>query len=59
MLENMLGLNPCDRFSKFDIPKIVANSKMYTDDNTMKKKGVLMLILRSFITLEKVIKFQN
>ncbi|XP_076953837.1 uncharacterized protein LOC143628038 [Bidens hawaiensis] len=40
--ENMSGLNPCDRFSKFDTSKIIAFSEMYENDFTTKERGCLL-----------------
>ncbi|XP_076942932.1 uncharacterized protein LOC143612974 [Bidens hawaiensis] len=38
----MSGLNPCDRFSKFNTSKIIAFSEMYEKDFTTKERGCLL-----------------
>ncbi|XP_076900547.1 uncharacterized protein LOC143554732 [Bidens hawaiensis] len=48
LLENMPGLNPCDRFSKFDTSKIIAFSEMYEKDFTTKERGCLLGELNVF-----------
>ncbi|XP_076954522.1 uncharacterized protein LOC143628999 [Bidens hawaiensis] len=48
LLENMSGLNPCDRFSKFDTSKIIAFSEMYENDFTIKERGCLLGELNVF-----------
>ncbi|XP_076902398.1 uncharacterized protein LOC143557141 [Bidens hawaiensis] len=44
----MSGLNPCDRFSKFDTSKIIAFSEMYENDFTTKERGCLLGELNVF-----------
>ncbi|XP_076960509.1 uncharacterized protein LOC143636913 [Bidens hawaiensis] len=48
LLENMSGLNPCDRFSKFDTSKVIAFSEMYENDFTTKERGCLLGELNVF-----------
>ncbi|XP_076952997.1 uncharacterized protein LOC143626965 [Bidens hawaiensis] len=48
LLENMSGLNPYDRFSKFDTSKIIAFPEMYENDFTTKERGCLLGELNVF-----------
>ncbi|XP_021995641.1 zinc finger MYM-type protein 1-like [Helianthus annuus] len=58
LIENMSGLNPCDSFAKFDIPKIVAFSKMYPNDFNKEERGYLAGDLSTFYhTLKEDDKF--
>ncbi|KAK1432073.1 hypothetical protein QVD17_08963 [Tagetes erecta] len=60
LLENMSGLNPCDRFAKFDISKIVAFSELYKDDFTIRERGCIEGELNVFYhTLREDDRFAN
>ncbi|KAK1410977.1 hypothetical protein QVD17_37520 [Tagetes erecta] len=60
LLENMSGLNPCDRFANFDISKIVAFSELYKDDFTIRERGCIEGELNVFYhTLREDDRFAN
>ncbi|XP_022007862.1 uncharacterized protein LOC110907147 [Helianthus annuus] len=48
LIESTSGLNPCDSFAKFDIPKILAFYKMYPNDFNKEERGCLAGDLSTF-----------
>ncbi|KAJ0860868.1 hypothetical protein HanRHA438_Chr13g0628251 [Helianthus annuus] len=51
LIKYMSGLNPCNGFSMFDPLKIETFAEMYPDDFTTQEIGILLVLLRHFVTL--------